>query len=168
MLLKDYKKIKDLTEPELIEYFKIDTTQTVEKVGEDLLKCLEVKDVKFKYFRIGKRIYKMYDEIESIPYWKWIILDQLIAGKKDEEILEVTNIIIAALLQKLSWNGWVDVSKGEIDSLANKINDLSMEKIKCLTFFLSKNVTAFMKNIKTFYWVETSKMTNNEIRQAIS
>lgn len=162
MTIRDFQYISTLDsgsttyEDDLITYFKIDTTKTIEEVAEELKKALFIAPRKVgRNVRFNDKIWKVQKVFLDESFAQWKRLEMLLAGENYEKNLHRLIAIYFRPRNKFGIVKKFDLKTQE--KIEEELLDLDMGIAQGLmaTFFLS--VTKRMRNINIFYLNQMKK-----------
>jgi len=168
MLVKDFKKISLLDtgsttyELDLIKYFKIDTTKTIDEVGEQLKKCMEITPTtKFKkYYWFNKKLWKVCFPFTDESFDQWARLETILAENNN---LQNINRLLALYFRPVKWYG--KVKKFDLNTqepIEEDLLDLDMNIANGLLLFFSIVAFKYMNNIRAHY-LNLLKVSMNQV-----
>ena len=160
MTIKDYIFITQsgITEKELLDYFKIDQSQTIDKVSADLkikIKIPVVSQVK-RYIRIGNTIYKIDKNIAQLSYEQFNRLETLLAEGDN-----VSNLhkLLSIYVRPINWYGGIQkYNFNKQEKIYDKLLNMDIGVANSIIQFFFLNAVNYMKNINISYLNQMKKM----------
>jgi len=168
MIIRDFKYISTLDtgsttyELDLINYFKIPTNQSVEKVGEQLKKYMDVVPItKFKkYYWFKGKLWKVCMPLQDETFDQWSRMETILA---EENNIQNINRLLAIYFRPVRWYGKVrKFNLNTQEKIEESLLDLDMNIANGLTLFFSIVGFKYMNNIKVFFLNQT-KATTKEV-----
>lgn len=157
MKVSDFKYISSLDsgsttyETDLIKYFKISTDQTIEKVGEDLKKVMDIVPIeKVKgYYWFKKKLWKLCIPLQDETFDQWARMETILA---EENNVQNINRLLAIYFRPVRWYGKVrKFSLKTQEKIEEDLLDLDMNIANGMMLFFSIVGFKYMNNIKVFY-----------------
>ena len=173
MIVSQFKYVSNLNtgstsyELDLIKYFKIDTNKTIDEVGEDLKKVMEIVPItKFKkYYWFKKKLWKVCFPFQDESFDQWSRLETILAENNN---LQNINRLLALYFRSVKWYGRVKkFSLNTQEPIEEDLLELDMNVANGLLLFFSIVAFKYMNNIRAFYLnaIKTNQMeqfTNNK------
>ena len=157
MTIKDFKYISKLDsgsttyETDLINYFKIDTDQTLEQVSEDLQKAMKIenKEIKRVHFFFKKKLWKICIPLSEETFDQWTRLESIISEENNAENL---NRLLAIYLRPVKWYGKVKkFNLSNQEKIEEDLLDLDMDLAQSIMVFFSMVAYRYMMHIKIYF-----------------
>lgn len=168
MLVKDFRYISTLDtgsttyETDLINYFKIDTNQTLEKCGMDLKNKMDIVPVSKvrKYYWFKKKLWKLCTPLMDETYDQWARMEVILA---EGDNIRNLNRLLAIYFRPVRWYGKVKpFSLKTQEKIEEDILELDMNLANGFMLFFSVRGFKFLNNIKAFY-LNQRKVTQKEV-----
>lgn len=168
MILKDFQYINTLDsgsttyEQSLIEYFKIETNQSIDKVRIDLQKCITIKpfDLKKNSFKLKGKRYFIEKDFLSCTYEQFSRLDMLLAeGNNIENLHKFLSIYV------LPYKYYFFKTKYNIksqDKIYGALLELDMNMAQSILLFFYQNVLKSLNNINIHYLNQVKMVVKNQ------
>lgn len=166
MKVKDYIYMAGLNtgsttyEKDLVEYFKVDQSQTLEGVKEDLVKCMQInpKEIKGTHFWLNGKLYIIEKSILSGTYEQFSRLDVLLAEDNPEKDL---NKLLAIYVRPFNWLRLrpKKFSLHTQEQIYTDLLELDMNVAQGLTLFFYSVVMKFSKNTSILYLNQMKEMS---------
>ena len=130
----------------IIEYLKIDQSQSWDKVKKDIEDHLKInpREIRHKYLKIGRRIFKIQKEFLQSSFEQFVRLDMLLAEEDNVKNLhKLLAIYVRPLFSKFNLKTQ--------DKIENYLLNLDMSIAQGLIVFFSLNATKSLRNINISY-----------------
>jgi hypothetical protein len=169
MNISDFKYITTLDsgnttqyEKQLIEYFKIDTNQTIEQVGKELEKHMKVEPILItkKYYKFNNKLWKVCIPLLDETFDQWSRMETLLAEgdniRNMNKLLAIyfrpVNILLKQKPFKLKYQ----------EKIEEEILNMDMNLANGLMLFFSIRGLKYMNNIKAFSLNQLKLMKTQE------
>lgn len=138
-------------EDKLIEYFKIDTHQPIDKVREDLEKITTIKeDVECKYNQwFNKKRWHLQLPFLDATYDQWSRLESLLA--EEDNINNLHKLLAIYFRPKKFYLFRTKFNMKSQDKIEQELLDYDIDKAKQMLLFFSHNATRYLRNMNISY-----------------
>lgn len=156
MKIRDWQYIATLEtgatyETKIIDYFKIDTSQTAEEIQEEITLCLSYnEDYQLKrYFNLHGKVWVFERELLDCTFEQWIRLETLTSEEKNlENLHRILAIYCRPTKRKLFKRKIEPFDLEKQDKIAEELLDLPMEIANALVLFFWNLVPRYTNYIK--------------------
>lgn len=169
MTIKDYIFItkSGRTEKEILNYFKIDQSQTIQKVSTDLkIKMVipPVSSVK-RYTRIGNTIFKIEKNLSELSYEQFNRLETLLA--EDDNVSNLHKLL-SIYVRPINWYGGIQkYNFNKQEKIYDKLLNMDIGVANSILQFFFLNAVSYMKNINISYLNQKKRMEMEYIQNKL-
>lgn len=163
MKLRDYIYINSIPtdisdkerEERLIKYMGLDYSKdSLDKINDKVHKLYDMKSISevkilYKYFRVGKKIWKVERNIRTCPASQFILFDSYI---NNDDIISNLHNILSIYIRPVRWYGKIEKwNPDNHQKNSETLLNVDMKYIYPMISFFFHSVMKYMKNINIIY-----------------
>lgn len=169
MTIKDFQYINKsgVTEKEILDYLKIDQSQTIQKVSADLKIKINIPTVSQvnRYTRIGNTIFKIEKDLSQLSYEQFNRLETLLA---EEDNVSNLHKLLSIYVRPINWYGGIQkYNFNKQEKIYDKLLNMDIGIANSILQFFFLNAVSYMKNINISYLNQRKRVEKEFIQNKL-